>query len=343
MDSNIYTNLKKAYIDIKNVDKIKKMTQQNGGVFELLKCKNNGKITDIDNFNECFTEMKIKLDDNQIIIDGTKLKKIGEGAYAKVYHITDMNLVLRIEKFKDEQTKKNWEFTSNCQHSFATLGISPDIMTTWTCNPKNCMEGDQSCEFGYGFQLMSKLKYSLDDIIKNNEDINKYIPRMIEILRTIMESKYEHCDWHLNNWMIDENDNIFIIDLGNMRSWTELLENKETTGSSCLLPSIKAAYSIYVNCVDKSNETAWLNFCNEYFNNFLNKMDSTIKSQYSTIINILVNAYYLSKVREITDHATKIKRAIEINKNQKIVKDKINEMKNPSITDIFVSLYSEFK
>lgn len=325
---------KQMYNTHKSIKNINEVVVQYGGKFELLTVPDAVIIKDVENISEC-----LKAAGYNILYDDMQL--IGKGAFAYVYYNEENNFVIRIEKFVSEERKRKWKETSNYQHSFAQVGQAPSILKTIECDTKKCMNKDDNCEYGYGIQIMTKLKTSLAQLIKNGDDISKYVPRMIKVLTTIMENNYEHCDWHANNWMINENDEIFIIDFGNFTSWDELNKNKEVIASTCLYPSVRDAYSIYKNVHGSEAEQMWSNFLDKYFDNFFRKLGTTINEKCINIIRLIVNKQITKRRLGALPNKERRRIIALFDKETMKIYGHFKDLKKYGISQVFAKIYEE--
>lgn len=184
-------------------------------------------------------------------------KPIGEGTFAKVYlyPTKEEDKVIRTEILPSQDRIHQWNESIRMQKNMGEH--APEIFYCFTLDN---IDGKS-----IGIQVMKKMDKTLHKVITSGDTIDKYIPTMIKILNIMLEKKFDHCDWHLNNWMLDSKNKLHLIDYGNAKTESNAASEQHAALGSCYIPTIKYAYDIYTSIIQPTVKDEWLIFCNVYF------------------------------------------------------------------------------
>lgn len=173
------------------------------------------------------------------IVDKDQREKLGEGVYGQVYQACLGDDCSYVGKWVEKNDQFNIVSEGKLQHELALKGIAPEVKQIMICQ-------------NGGMIVMSGLKATLDQIITRVSESqltylrNHYTPsqiakdefiipaqypdtpqvqtyrknlitQVINLIEKLNELHLFHNDLHFNNIMVDNNDRVYIIDMGFMK------------------------------------------------------------------------------------------------------------------------------
>jgi len=144
-----------------------------------------------------------------------KAEELGHGVSGSVHevckHNKDCDHVMKIIIFNPEffpdSDRKQFLKEVELQKEAFRLGVAPEIIDSWICeNPD------------IGVIIMPTLQKTLGDVLRDvnvkKEVKDGYVKDAFEILHTLHQNNIYHGDSHLQNFMVDFNNKLKIIDFG---------------------------------------------------------------------------------------------------------------------------------
>ena len=198
--------------------------QSNIGLKTVRNKKSSAKSTL--NSNRSSTKSKKKTQSKQkYILNNLEFKKkdlLGEGTFSEVYKFRYKNKVdnkyvvkkIKVEFLRPYYSKTRSLANQEILDSFideinaiielSVLGITPKIYGQFID-----VENDKL------YYVLQKLDYTFGHIIRNNKFNIEFTPKIIELLTSLMKTKYRHTDLHIDNMMYSESEKRFyLIDFG---------------------------------------------------------------------------------------------------------------------------------
>jgi len=149
-------------------------------------------------------------------------KLIGAGSYASIAEVcakgaTDCNYAMKLigtvrhpdDWIRTGKTKVDPKPFLNevaLQEEAAKIGVAPPVIDSWLCDDPPM-----------GVLVMPRLKKTLQEVLQesdNEEEREAYLDKALSILQELNKNDIQHNDCHLENFMIDFNGDLKIIDFG---------------------------------------------------------------------------------------------------------------------------------
>lgn len=134
----------------------------------------------------------------------------GHGVQGTVHEVcknNDCDYVMKIIIFNGGYTRKHFLKEVELQKEAFRLGVAPEIIDSWICEDPDI-----------GVIIMPALQKTLGDVLRDvnvkKEVKDGYVKDAFEILHTLHQNNIYHGDSHLQNFMVDFNNKLKIIDFG---------------------------------------------------------------------------------------------------------------------------------
>jgi len=146
---------------------------------------------------------------------------------------------------KVENKNLNFENETSCQIKASLLGISPKIYEIWYCKGKTVF-------------IMDKLEgKTLEEYLSTQNDLEKkrkMIRKALQTLHLLHQNGILHGDVHSGNFIVEENEDIYVIDFGDAKDFGKDLTNTlwANTDIQTLLNDIQKTFHLHATMLLKN-------------------------------------------------------------------------------------------
>ena len=221
----------------------------------------------------------------------------------------ECNYIIKIIRFDSSESEEKFWNEVKLQKKAFTLGVAPEVSDAWICRPCENID-ERKCPY-MGSIIIPTLKKTLKDIFQDaNIELSvkkKYFIEALIILRELNQHNIVHNNPNLNNFMIDFDNKLKIIDF----SHAEIIKDKKNE-------KLLKDYKKYVNKIE------------------------TMKNADDRDINDIIMAIIEGNSGKVSDLLDYMRFGIGVRRCKKIMKDLQNVLVRPR-DESYVSDLQKYK